>query len=70
MESARAVADQALMVGDDIESDVLAAQQAGITGVLVRTGKYRPETHEGARGAPDQVLESFADLPALLGLAQ
>ncbi|MFF4962858.1 TIGR01458 family HAD-type hydrolase [Streptomyces sp. NPDC001222] len=59
-------AGRALMVGDDIENDVLAAQRAGITGVLVRTGKYRPETHRAASGEPDHVLDSFADLPALL----
>jgi HAD superfamily hydrolase (TIGR01458 family) len=59
-------ADEALMVGDDIESDVLAAQRAGITGVLVKTGKYLPETHRAASGTPDHVIDSFADLPALL----
>ncbi|MFD3496904.1 HAD-IIA family hydrolase [Streptomyces sp. NPDC058676] len=63
-------AQDAVMVGDDIESDVLAAQRAGVTGVLVKTGKYLPETHEGASGTPDHVIESFADLPALLGLAK
>jgi HAD superfamily hydrolase (TIGR01458 family) len=62
--------DEAVMVGDDIESDVLAAQDAGITGVLVKTGKYLPETHRAARGTPDHVIDSFADLPALLGLAR
>lgn len=61
-----ATASEALMVGDDIESDVLAAQRGGITGVLVRTGKYLPETHRAADGTPDHVLDSFADLPALL----
>ncbi|MEV5342975.1 HAD-IIA family hydrolase [Streptomyces sp. NPDC052676] len=59
---------EAVMVGDDIESDVLAAQRAGLTGVLVRTGKYLPETHRAASGEPDHVVDSFADLPALLGL--
>ncbi|WP_406303931.1 HAD-IIA family hydrolase [Streptomyces sp. NBC_00885] len=59
-------ASEALMVGDDIESDVLAAQRCGITGVLVKTGKYLPETHASAPGTPDHVLDSFADLPALL----
>ncbi|WP_031481148.1 HAD-IIA family hydrolase [Streptomyces bicolor] len=59
-------AREAVMVGDDIESDVLAAQRAGVTGVLVRTGKYLPETHRGASGEPDHVIDSFADLPALL----
>lgn len=60
-------ADEALMVGDDIESDVLAAQRAGLTGVLVKTGKYLPETHRAATGTPHHVIESFADVPALLG---
>jgi HAD superfamily hydrolase (TIGR01458 family) len=59
-------APHALMVGDDIESDVLAAQRQGITGVLVRTGKYLPRTHRHAGGAPDHVLDSVADLPGLL----
>ncbi|MFI2758743.1 HAD-IIA family hydrolase [Streptomyces echinatus] len=63
-------AERALMVGDDIESDVLAAQRAGLTGVLVKTGKYRPETHRNAGGTPDHVVDSFADVPGLLGLAQ
>ncbi|WP_199840150.1 HAD-IIA family hydrolase [Streptomyces viridochromogenes] len=59
-------ADEAVMVGDDIESDVLAAQRAGVRGVLVRTGKYLPETHRDASGTPDHVIDSFAGLPALL----
>ncbi|MFF7259353.1 HAD-IIA family hydrolase [Streptomyces sp. NPDC008159] len=63
-------AGDALMVGDDIESDVLAAQRAGVTGVLVRTGKYLPETHRAASGSPDHVVDSFAALPALLGLGE
>ncbi|MEU6880964.1 HAD-IIA family hydrolase [Streptomyces sp. NPDC046712] len=63
-------AGETLMVGDDIESDVLAAQRCGITGVLVRTGKYLPETHAAADGEPDHVLDSFADLPDLPDLVR
>ncbi|MET7435439.1 HAD-IA family hydrolase [Streptomyces flaveolus] len=59
-------AEEALLVGDDIESDVLAAQRAGLTEVLVRTGKYLPETERQASGRPDRVVGSFADVPALL----
>ncbi len=55
-----------MMVGDDIESDVLAAQRQGLTGVLVKTGKSLARTHREASGTPDHVLGSFADLPALL----
>ena len=55
-----------LMVGDDVETDVLAAQRQGLTGVLVKTGKYLPRALGNASGTPDHVLGSFADLPALL----
>ncbi|HLQ57368.1 MAG TPA: HAD-IIA family hydrolase [Streptosporangiaceae bacterium] len=55
-----------LMVGDDIEADVLAAQRVGITGVLVRTGKYLARTLRGATGTPDHVLDSIADVPSML----
>jgi ribonucleotide monophosphatase NagD (HAD superfamily) len=61
-------AAQAVMVGDDIEADVLAAQREGIAGVLVRTGKYAPEAVRRAGGVPDRVVDSFADVPGLLGL--
>src|SRR5438034_3231563 len=54
------------MVGDDVESDVLAAQALGMTGVLVRTGKVLPGTVERASGHPDLVVESFADVPDML----
>jgi hypothetical protein len=40
-----------VMVGDDIETDVLAAQRQGLTGALVKTGKYLPRTHAAA-GTP------------------
>lgn len=59
-------AGDAVMVGDDVESDVLGAQQAGITGVLVRTGKFLERTLREADGEPDHVIDSFADLPGLL----
>ncbi len=57
---------RAAMVGDDVVNDVEGAQAAGLTGVLVRTGKFRPGDLE--RGAPDVVVDSLADVPALLGL--
>lgn len=59
-------AADAIMVGDDVQIDVLAAQRAGLTGVLVRTGKYQARTHAAATPPPDHVLDSIADLPALL----
>lgn len=52
-----------VMIGDDILTDVGGAQQAGLKGVLVRTGKFRPADLE-AEIRPDMVLDSIADLPA------
>jgi HAD superfamily hydrolase (TIGR01458 family) len=54
--------EDVLMVGDDIETDVRGAMAAGLTGALVRTGKFRPSDLEsGAK--PHLVLNSVADLP-------
>ena len=51
------------MIGDDIETDIGAAQSQGMAGILVRTGKYR-ELHVRDSGiTPDLVLDSLADLP-------
>jgi len=54
--------DEIAMVGDDIEGDVGGAQRAGMTGILVRTGKFREEDLRG-EVKPDMVLDSLADLP-------
>jgi HAD superfamily hydrolase (TIGR01458 family) len=60
--------EEVAMVGDDLYSDVLGAQTMGIEGVLVRTGKFRSETLAASSVAPNHVVDSFADIPALLGL--
>ena len=57
---------RAAMIGDDVESDVGGAQRAGITGILVRTGKYREEVVRASVVRPDAVIDSIADLPGLL----
>ncbi|MBU3055310.1 TIGR01458 family HAD-type hydrolase [Pseudomonas indica] len=41
----------ALMIGDDVEGDVLGAQKAGLQACLVRTGKYREGDEARAPGA-------------------
>lgn len=53
--------DQVLMVGDDIEADVGGAQQSGILGVQVRTGKYDPTQMHNIE--PDALIDSIVDLP-------
>jgi HAD superfamily hydrolase (TIGR01458 family) len=58
--------ERTAMVGDDIVNDVLGAQAVGLKGVLVRTGKFMPEDLE--KGEADHVIDSIADLPALIGI--
>ena len=57
--------DEVVMVGDDIESDIAGAQDAGVRAILVKTGKYRPSDLEGAI-FPDAVIDSIAQLPSIL----
>jgi phospholysine phosphohistidine inorganic pyrophosphate phosphatase len=53
---------EVIMVGDDIETDIAGSQNAGLIGVLLRTGKYRPSDLEHGI-TPDAILNSIADLP-------
>jgi phospholysine phosphohistidine inorganic pyrophosphate phosphatase len=55
-------ADKIAMVGDDIETDIAGSQHAGLKGILVRTGKFRPDNLEG-KTRPHAVLDSIRDLP-------
>jgi HAD superfamily hydrolase (TIGR01458 family) len=62
--------ERCAMVGDDLESDVLAAQRAGLHGVLVRTGKFRADALDAALpDRPDRVVDDFGAVPDLLGVA-
>ncbi|MDQ3864643.1 MAG: HAD hydrolase-like protein, partial [Actinomycetota bacterium] len=56
-------ANEVAMVGDDAEADVLGAKKAGLSGIQVRTGKWRPG---GDVGDADLVLDSVAALPRAL----
>ena len=58
----------AAMVGDDIESDIGGALNAGLQAILVRTGKYREDEVRESGIEPSAVLDSIADLPELLTL--
>lgn len=59
--------DSAAMVGDDIESDIGGALRAGLTTILVRTGKYREDRVRESGIESTYVVDSIADVPQLLG---
>lgn len=56
------------MVGDDVESDVGGALDAGLRAVLVRTGTYREEVVRACGIEATAVVDSIADVSALLGV--
>lgn len=69
---AMALADMGLapedvaMIGDDIITDVGGAQQCGMRGIQVKTGKFRPEVLETSHVSPDFVIDSVADIAGFL----
>ncbi len=66
LEQVHGSAASAYMVGDDLRTDILGAQACGIRGVLVRTGKFRTSVLAESPEQPHRILDSFADLPAIL----
>ena len=56
-----------VMGGDDVESDAGGALRASLLGVLVRTGKYRPEAVAASGVESTVTVDSVADVPARLG---
>lgn len=62
-------ARDAVMIGDDIATDVGGAQEAGLRGVLVRTGKYREEIAKKSAIRPDLILDSIAGIEKVVEAA-
>ena len=61
--------EELVMVGDDAEFDVAGSVALGMTGVLVRTGKYRQGDEARVAPAPSATLADIAALPEWLGIA-
>lgn len=58
-------AENVMMIGDDIESDIIGANRLGISTCLVQTGKYRSEDLLKSKVKPDYLLPSIKFLPKL-----
>jgi HAD superfamily hydrolase (TIGR01458 family) len=67
LREAGAAAGDSAMVGDDIETDVGGALGAGLSAILVRTGKYRQDAAAASDIEPTATVDSIADVPELLG---
>ena len=60
-------AEQAAVIGDDIDVDIGGGQSVGLTGILVKTGKYRQHYAESSSIVPDLLIDSIGNLPEELG---
>jgi HAD superfamily hydrolase (TIGR01458 family) len=58
--------EEVAMIGDDIFTDIAGAQQAGIAGILVRTGKFRNDVLQNSGIRPDAVIDSIACLSGIV----
>jgi 4-nitrophenyl phosphatase len=58
--------EECLVVGDRLNTDIELGAAAGMTTVLVRTGITDDETLAGSPITPDYVLDSLAELDAVL----
>lgn len=64
------VAADTVMIGDDLEADIGGAQAAGVRGILVRTGKYRPSDEAHPDIHPWRICDDFvATVEMLRGIA-
>lgn len=57
--------ERAVVIGDNLETDILAGQKAGVRTVLVLTGFSQAGDIETAEGKPTLVLDSLTDLMKL-----
>jgi HAD superfamily hydrolase (TIGR01458 family) len=63
---AGAALPEMVMVGDDAEFDVAMPIRLGLSGILVRTGKYRAGDEARVDPRPTAVIASIAELPERL----
>ena len=57
--------ENVVMIGDDLEADVIGAQRMDIRTVLVKTGKFKAEDLEKAQIKPWRVMNSIADIESI-----
>lgn len=71
LEHLRTRPEDAVMIGDDVQDDVDGAQQVGIRGILVQTGKYLDGDEEKIENPPWAVVPSFVEaVDTILGPAK
>lgn len=53
--------EECLMIGDDLEGDIVGAREAGLQAVMVETGKFQPQDREKIPGGA-RLISSIAEM--------
>ena len=62
MEQLKASKEETIVVGDEIKSEIKAANKAGIRTVWLRKGKFADEFPDSIEEEPDYVIEEISDI--------
>lgn len=65
LEAAGVTSDEAIAIGDNLETDIPAAATAGVRSVLILTGYSKREDCATARFKPDYIVEDYSELSQL-----
>ena len=65
LESLQLSPSEAVVVGDDITSDIVGAENMKMRSILVKTGKFKPDQLEDPVAGPTWVLENVSGLTQL-----
>jgi HAD superfamily hydrolase (TIGR01458 family) len=57
--------ENVVMIGDDIESDIIGAHRMGIRGVLVKTGKFLPADLERKDVSPWKIIDNIGAIESI-----
>ena len=60
--------EEAIMVGDRIDKDILGANRVGMTTIQIRKGKYRGQIPRNPDEEPDYVISSLKEILEILKL--
>ncbi|MYA68936.1 TIGR01458 family HAD-type hydrolase [Candidatus Poribacteria bacterium] len=63
LESLQLSPSEAVVVGDDVTSDIVGAENTKLRSILVKTGKFKPNQLENPVAKPTWILDSIAELP-------
>lgn len=58
--------EQIIVIGDDIETDLIGASKIGAKSILIKTGKYQSGDEFMSSSKPSLVIDNLSQLPAAL----